>query len=204
LISNDVDELSPGEIVKRIGKLNFGIQKFWSQAHGWAPTEAAGLLAKSRLDWQVSLSRTLILWVEQSDKSLTPGELILAWANLGSLIEGTLKTFLSVWYDDYMDDIDDLKKANAYHHKKAEPLQPDGLTLGPLALYFENKKLLSAESTALIELAHNRRNAIHAFQDKELGTTEEFQAAVRTYLKLLREVNGRLPYPENTYIPLEA
>jgi hypothetical protein len=82
----------PTEIVQRITKLNSGIQKFWSKSHGWAPVEAAGLLAKSRLDWQVSLSKTLTLWLQK--KPLTPGELILAWSNLGSLVEGTLKTFL--------------------------------------------------------------------------------------------------------------
>ena len=146
-----------------------------------------------------SLSGALALWVEQPDNSLTPGELILAWANLGSLIEGTLKTFLSVWYNDYVSDVEELKKANAYHHKKEEPLEPDSLTLGPLAKFFKNKELLSPESMALIDLAHARRNAIYAFQDNDIGTTRELRTAIGSYLKLLREVNVRLPYPDESY-----
>jgi hypothetical protein len=192
----------PTEIVQRITKLNSGIQKFWSKSHGWAPVEAAGLLAKSRLDWQVSLSKTLTLWLQK--KPLTPGELILAWSNLGSLVEGTLKTFLSVWYKDYIKDIEYLKKSNAYHYKKGKPLEPDALTLGPLALYFKNKKFLSAESTVFINLVHARRNAIHAFKGKDIGTADELQKAVASYLKLLREVNRRLPYPDDVYVPQEV
>src|SRR5262249_49332910 len=148
--------------------------KFWSKSHGWAPVEAAGLLSKSRLDWQVFLSETLYLWVKKPSHALTPGELILAWANLGSLLEGTLKTFLSVWYKDYAADVDNLKQADVFNKKKNKILEPDGLTLEPLRKYFKHKGLLSKESLALIELVQQRRNAIHAFKNKNIGTTKEF------------------------------
>jgi hypothetical protein len=195
--------LTLGAVVSRIVKLNSDLQKFWSNSHGWAPIEAAGLLSKSRLDWQVSLSETLFLWIKEPPKALTVGELILAWSNLGSLVEGTLKTFLSVWYKDYADDIDNLNLANVYNKKKDKILEPDGLTLEPLRKYFEFKKLLSEPSRALVGLVQQRRNAIHAFKNKEIGTTEEFEASVRTYLEMLREVNNRLPYPDDPYIPQE-
>jgi hypothetical protein len=188
-----------GETIKRIVKLNSGLASFWSDSAGWAPIDAAGLLAKSKLGWQVSLSETLTLWTKS--EALTPGELILAWANLGSLVEGTLKTFLSVWYNDYIMDVEELKKANAYHHKNDEPLEPDGLSLGPLVKYFSNKKILSPESTALLELVHKRRNVIHAFQDKDIGNTPELRQAIVSYLNLAREVNDRLPYPDDVYTP---
>ncbi|WP_156918451.1 hypothetical protein [Bradyrhizobium sp. Cp5.3] len=63
--------LSLDEVVQRIIKLNDGLQKFWSKSHGWAPVEAAGLLSKSRLDWQVSLSETLYLSVKKPSHTLT-------------------------------------------------------------------------------------------------------------------------------------
>jgi hypothetical protein len=195
--------LALSAVVGRIIKLNAGLQKFWSNSHGWAPIEAAGLLSKSRLDWQVSLSETLSLWIQEPPKTLTAGELILAWTNLGSLIEGTLKTFLSVWYKDYSGDIDNLKLANVYNKKKDKILEPDGLTLEPLRRYFELKTLLSEPSITLVKLVQQRRNAIHAFKDKNIGTTEEFQGAVRSYLEMLREVNNRLPYPDDPYVPQE-
>jgi hypothetical protein len=36
-----------------------GLERFWRAVHGWAPTEAADMLAAARLDRQVSFARTL-------------------------------------------------------------------------------------------------------------------------------------------------
>jgi hypothetical protein len=162
-------------------------------------------IATTAMKWcaRISLSETLLIWLHEPPKALTPGELILAWANLGSLVEGTLKTFLSVWYKDYADDLENLKKANAFDKKKDTLLEPDGLRLEQLKQYFKLRKLLSAESIALIDLVQQRRNAIHAFKDKNIGTTKEFQGALRSYLAMLREVNSSLPYPDDMYVPQE-
>jgi hypothetical protein len=54
-----IDEMSIHQVEGRIEILNRDLARFWSAAHGWAPPEAAGLLSKSRLDWQVSLSASL-------------------------------------------------------------------------------------------------------------------------------------------------
>lgn len=196
-------KLPPKEVVKRIVTLNAGLQKFWSNSHGWAPIKAAGLLSKSRLDWQVSLSRTLSIWITAPKKALTPGELILAWTNLGSLVEGSLKLFLSVWFDDYAADVENLKAAKVYDNKKNKIQEPDSLTLERLRLYFNFKGLLSKDCLTLLELVQQRRNAIHAFKDKSIGDTKEFHKALAGYLEMLREVNERLPYPDDIYSPQE-
>jgi len=60
------------DVVSRIEKLNS------PASNGWAPVEAAGLLTKSRLDWQASLSKTLRLWLREPSTALSDGELILA------------------------------------------------------------------------------------------------------------------------------
>ncbi|WP_156918229.1 hypothetical protein [Bradyrhizobium sp. Cp5.3] len=91
-----------------------------------------------------------------------------------------------------------------FNKKKNEILEPDGLTLEPLRKYFKHKGLLSKETLALIELVQQRRNAIHAFKNKNIGTTKEFNDALRAYLNTLREVNGRLPYPDGIYSPTET
>src|SRR3546814_682423 len=101
-----IDGMAIAEVVYRVEALNQGIAKFWSKSDGWAPVAAAGLLGKSRLDWQASLSGSLRLWMREPPNALTPAELILAWANLGSLVEGTIKTLLSVWYETYKADIE--------------------------------------------------------------------------------------------------
>lgn len=203
LAPKTIDQMAITEVVDRIESLNKGIARFWSKSDGWAPVAAAGLLGKSRLDWQTSLSASLRLWIREPANALTSAELILAWANLGSLIEGTIKTLLSVWYETYKGDIENLKKANAYDHGKQAAHSPDGLALEKLRVYCKAKELLGAHGDALVELVQQRRNAIHAFKDRPIGDGLEFQVAIRGYLALLRNVNTRLPYPDDIYAPRE-
>ena len=48
-----------------------------------------------------------------------------------------------------------------------------------------------------------RRNAIHAFRDRDIGSFDEFYVDVRRLLGLLRRVNGQLPYPDDRLVPTE-
>ncbi len=91
------EELNIETVIDRIIKLNTGLGSFWSNASGWAPDESAALMSKSRLDRQISLSECLSIWISNKSVKHEDGTLILAWANLGSLIEGTLKLFLGVF-----------------------------------------------------------------------------------------------------------
>jgi hypothetical protein len=189
------DQTSPSEIIDRIESQNRDLARFWKAAHGWAPIEAAGLLSKARLDWQVSLSSSLRLWLRDPPNALSDGELILAWTNLGALIEGTLKLFLSVYYNDFRTDVENLKAAGAFDHKAQASKSPDGLTLEPLRKYVQARNLIGASGDDLLKLVQERRNAIHAFKDRPIGDGEEFWVAVRDYLTMLSNVDGRLPYP---------
>lgn len=72
------------ETVKRTTHLIQSMMGFWKDAHGWAPIEAAELLNKSMLEWQSSLAEQLSAW----RGCLSDGQLILAWANVGALVEG--------------------------------------------------------------------------------------------------------------------
>lgn len=191
----DAEALSENnaELVEKIISLNDKLSDFWASAHGWAPEDAANLLSKSRLDWQVSLSKTLHLWIGRDP--MTDGELILAWANLGALLEGTLKFFFSVYYSDFQTDIEALKKANAYDHKKNTHKEPDGLTLEVLGRYVIHKNLFVKEHQEMFQLVQSRRNAIHAYKDRELGSLNEFRDSICGYMKFLNEVDLRVPYP---------
>lgn len=88
------------EVTTAIGQiidLNKRIRSFWQErAGGWAAGKAASLLENSRLDRLVSLSHTLQLWTDPCPDAEDEGRLILAWANLGILIEGTMTWFLCV------------------------------------------------------------------------------------------------------------
>jgi len=190
-------ELDLETVIERIIKLNTGLAAFWSNASGWAPDGAAALMSKSRIDRQVSLSKCLCIWSDDKTKRIGDGALILAWANLGSLIEGTLKLFLAVYYEDYQKDIE------AFKDKKGNIVDPDVLTLEKLRVFFNEKKLWSDEWNKFVLNVQRYRNAIHSFKDKKIGTFEELEESVRTYLLLLREINSRLPYPNDVYEPRE-
>lgn len=182
------------ETVKRTTHLIQSMMGFWKEAHGWAPIEAAELLNKSMLEWQSSLAEQLSAWCG----SLSDGQLILAWANLGALVEGQMKLLLSVHYKDYLSDAYAIKKKNG-------PIEdPDGVTLEPLILFFR-QKIWSPEEDwePWVRMVQQRRNAIHAFKAKTIGTTEELHIALGTFLEFVRFINGRLPYPDQYYAPRE-
>jgi hypothetical protein len=194
--SFDLTTMPVSEVIQRIVKLNHELCKFWSQSSGWAPIEAAQLLNKSRLDWQVQLSRTLLIWSDTSDTQNTEGRLILAWVNLGSLLEGTLKLFLSVWHQSYVQDVEAIKKNGKLQ-------LPDGLQLDALRTFFK-KQIWSDDFDKIVLNIQTKRNAIHAFKNKDIGTWEEYSSAVKDYLVVLRYINFRLPYPDDIYTPREC
>lgn len=192
----DPNSMSIEEVIDRIIILNDGLQRFWGNATGWASLEAAQLLTESRLDWQVSLSHCLKLWTSSSSTEDAAGRLILAWANLGSLVEGSLKLFLSVWYESYKTDVEAIKRNGKLR-------EPDRLELELLRQFF--KKCIWDDSLdGVVQRIQQRRNAIHAFADRDIGTHEELLADIRVYLQLLRYINFRLPYPDEIYIPQET
>ena len=190
-------ELNLETAIERIIKLNTGLGAFWSNASGWAPDGAAALMSKSRLDRQISLSECLNIWFFDKTVKHEDGALILAWTNLGSLIEGTLKLFLAVYYEDYQKDME------AFKDKKGNIVDPDVLVLEKLRVFFNKKKLWSDEWNKFVLNVQRYRNAIHSFKDREIGTFEKFEESVRTYLLLIREINSRLPYPDDVYEPSE-
>ena len=175
-------------IVNLIIQKNEELAKFWSNSHGWAPPAASELLTKSKLDWQVELSKTLKFWNFEETEN---GQLILAWANLGALVEGSLKLMLSVYYEDY-------KASEDNYKKKGKVVDPDALALERLKQFYKKNGILNGEWTTYIDLVQQRRNAIHAFQDRPLGTSLEFNDCVVKYLGLLTEIDGQLPYPDAT------
>ena len=202
--THDTDQaLTIADAIARIGKLNEGLRVFWSKAHGWAPNDAADLMSKSRLDRQVSLSRSLRHWIIDPPGSIEDGDLILGWANLGSLIEGTIRLFLAVFYQDYKNDLSTLKQTLAWHKTKQKLLDPDGLHLNVLITYVEKANLFDIDEINYFRTVQQYRNAIHAFQDKSIGTGSELHAAVKQYLGLLRSTSSRLPYPDQSYEPKE-
>jgi hypothetical protein len=213
MVDNKIDSYTKEEIVQRIINLTEGLTDFWESSQGWASIESAALLTKSRLDWQASLARQLKLFLSK-DIQTENGALILAWVTLGSLTEGTMKLFLSVWYEHYK--AENIKTdIKAIKDNKGILIEPDSLVLEKLRIFFAEriypnwvrehwKEQGEKDWIDWILLIQQRRNAIHAFKDRDIGTFEEFHNEQKNYLIFLRKLTDTFPYPDDEmYKPRE-
>jgi len=186
--------LSADQLCVRIETLTTRMMYFWKSANGWAPVKAAGLLSKSKLEWQASLSTSLRLWVSAS----SDGDLILAWANLGALVEGQLMLFLSVYYNDYSVD------ADAIRDRRGNPIAPESSEMEPLRQFFVKRIwTIGSDWDSYIRRIQQRRNAIHAFRTRDIGTFEDWRNELPFHLSFVRDINSRIPYPDTIYEPRE-
>jgi hypothetical protein len=168
-----------GEVLDRIIEHE---EKFWPHARGWAPASASDLLERARLDRQVSLARCLHLWAEPGEAPFAAGRLILAWANLGSLVEGSMALCLSAWAEPY---------GKSKHSPKGETgaRDPDRLSFEQLIDFFR-KEIWNAEEMqrwgSWLGNIKRFRNAIHVLRERDIGTHDEWLHACRQYLVLPR------------------
>jgi hypothetical protein len=183
------------KVIDEIISVNSWLASFWTRSHGWAPQAAAELMSKSRLDYQVALSHTLSMWLKPNSEEELSGRLILSWANLGALIEGTLKLFLCAYYEDYSNDL------NAYRDRNDKLKDPDSLTLEKIRVFFNKNDLWSDEWNTFVFNVQQKRNAIHAFEYRDIGTFDEFYECLSMYLKMIDEFNLGLPYPDEVAVP---
>lgn len=188
----DGDAINLESAIDRIVTSNERIRRFWTrEAHGWSPRETAELLENSRIDRLVSLSHSLRLWTQPSTDEDQEGRLILAWANLGVLVEGTMTWFLCVHEGSY--------SQSPMQTKGGVDLQPNHLRFEELCRYYRevvwtDRQL--AEWDDWLNTVRNRRNAVHAFNHREIGTWEDWSDAVVRYLGLIEDLDGQIPYPD--------
>ncbi len=104
-----------------------------------------------------------------------------------------MKFFLSVFLRDYLND--PVQRRN-------KDVCPDELQLEQLRQFFcEHDIWMEDRSRWNQWVLHiqQRRNAIHAYKDREIDTFEEFWVDLRQYLEFLDELEGRVPYPDMQY-----
>lgn len=159
-------------------------------ACGWAPEVASEILARSRLDRQTSLCSCLRLWLDVPVEAQRDGHLVLAWANLGSLVEGSMKFFLSVFAHDY---------ANGNPiQRRGRVLDPDELGFEQLRQFFNRDVWVQPQQTwdTWLEAVQRRRNAIHAYRDREVGSHDEFLSAIVGFGEFADVLDGQVPWFE--------
>ena len=165
----------------------------WKDVHGIAPDNAAKKLDIAMLDWQSELTKTLKIWIDKG-LDMTVGELILARANLGAVVESWLRFFYCVFYDDYIN--------QPMKNKKGQILEPEK------DMRFEDLKKFSTgilwddENTKdyiWVDSIQKKRNAIHSFTYKDIGTPLDFLLDVDYLCEFVDMILNHLP-PVEDYI----
>lgn len=163
---------------------------FWSNGGGWAPSEAEIILSKSRLDWLHALSDSLFTWIDiYRTTTDNEGKLILAWTNLGAVLEGGIKLFLSVYLVEYR------KSPHCYKDSAGKIIDPDILPLEKLKIFLQKENIFDRKWIKFIEKVQQRRNAIHAYKNRDIGTWTELYESIEQLYIFTEEVKKRLPYP---------
>lgn len=156
----------------------------WKNHKGWAPKSASLRLDKAMFDWIIELTDCLSIWESKGDQ-LTDGELILAYTNLGSLVENWLKLFYCIHYKDYQ------KNPILKGNKTVEP----GKTMLQQLKEFSIGKLWEKGDHWYIwvEKIQQRRNSIHAFNYRNIGDSQDFFEDLKKYKTFIEFVNNRFP-----------
>jgi hypothetical protein len=178
------------EVIKGLVDIYRDHQFFWSNAGGWATAEAETILSRSRLDWLHALSDSLFTWTDiYRTTTDNEGKLILAWTNLGALLEGGIKLFLSVHITSYNSSL------NCYKDPFGMIIEPDGLSLEKLKVFLQKESLFDYKWYSFITKVQQRRNAIHAYKDRDIGTWAEFYQSIEQLYLFTKEIKECLPYP---------
>ena len=165
----------------------------WKDVHGIAPDNAAKKLDIAMLDWQSELTKTLKIWIDKG-LNMTVGELILARANLGAVVESWLRFFYCVFYDDYIN--------QPMKNKKGQILEPEK------DMRFEDLKKFStgilwddenSKDYIWVDSIQKKRNAIHSFTYKDIGTPLDFLLDVDYLCEFVDMILNHLP-PVEDYI----
>lgn len=164
----------------------------WKDVHGIAPEDAALKLDDAMLDWQSELTKTLKIWIDKG-LSMTEGELILARANLGAVVESWLKFFYCVYYDDYC--------KNPIKNGKGIMIEPEKASFENLKEFSVGKLWDDTTSTEYIwvDSVQYKRNAIHSFKYRDIGTPQEFLNDVDYLYEFVDNIISHMP-PIEDYV----
>lgn len=172
-------------IIDHICVSTSAIMREWKNAYGWAPDSTANKLDNAMLEWIVELTECLRIWFDKGN-FMTNGELILARANMGSLVECWLKFFYCVYYEDYCE--------NPKYDKKGKIVEPNRMIFEALK-QFSRGILWSTNDKwdNWVERIQKQRNAIHAFDFKEIGNNNDFLEDIDLYGEYINLIIKRLP-----------
>lgn len=162
----------------------------WKEARGIAPDSVADKLDNAMLEWQSELTKTLKIWIDKG-LTMTTGELILARANLGAVVESWLKFFYCVYYEDYC--------KSPITNNKGKMIEPEKASFKNLKEFSSGKLWNGVNSPeyAWVDSVQYKRNAIHSFRFRDIGTPQEFLVDIDHLYNFVDNVLGHFPLLED-------
>ena len=164
----------------------------WKESRGVAPDSVADKMDDAMLSWMSELTDTLKIWVDKGT-SMTDGELILARTNMGALVESWLKFFYCVFYEDY------IKNPKIV---KGKMVEPNNMKFEDLK-NFSNGILWDDNKSAMyiwVDKIQHYRNAVHAFNYRDIGTAVEFMSDMDEFYKYVGHILNHIP-PLEDFVP---
>ena len=157
----------------------------WKESRGVAPDSVADKMDDAMLSWMSELTDTLKIWIDKGI-FMTDGELILARTNMGALVESWLKFFYCVFYEDY------IKNPKTV---KGKMVEPNNMKFEDLK-NFSNGILWDDNKSAMyiwVDKIQHYRNAVHAFNYRDIGTAAEFMSDMNEFYKYVDHILNRIP-----------
>lgn len=164
----------------------------WKESRGIAPDSVADKMDDAMLSWMSELTDTLKIWIDKGI-SMTDGELILARTNMGALVESWLKFFYCVFYEDY------IKNPKTV---KGKMVEPNNMKFEDLK-NFSNGILWDDNKSAMyiwVDKIQHYRNAVHAFNFRDIGTPVEFMSDMDEFYKYVDHILNHIPSLED-FVP---
>jgi len=168
----------------------------WKESRGFAPISVSDKLEVAMLSWVTELTDALNIWIDKG-LNLTEGELILANTNLGAITECWLKFFYTVFYEDY--------RKNPKKDRKGDEIEPNKMKFEDLknfsiGILWDDK---TEPGYLYVDNIQHKRNAIHAFNYRDIGNPQDFLNNVDLLCNFVDEIISRLPDIEDylDYIP---
>lgn len=159
----------------------------WNNIHGIATEDTANIMDKAMLNWLTELTNTLEIWINKG-LNLTTGELILARTNLGSIVEFLLRHFYTAYYEDYQNNPITNKNNVAKNAQKDASF--DELKKFSIGILWKDD---TDPMYKWVDSIQHKRNAIHSFLYKEIGTPTEFLNDVDFLLDFIKKIENQLP-----------
>jgi hypothetical protein len=181
--------------IQKIIRVTKALNDFWLNCAGWAPKVAYELIQEARLDRQLSFAKTLPEYVTIFDEDVEEAKIIMGYATLRGMSESAIKLFLSAFIEDYLKNpLIDKKSNNVIKPKK---IGFDSL----ISLYV---KYGDSSFETYLRRIQFRGNAIHHFNDREIGKQCELVEDIKMFKSFLLAVNNQLNYPDDQANPEDA